>query len=59
MKRRYSPVQRLAWSFGFLPAHVPSFTAVGYELRRQFWRRDARDFAGQTWLVTGATIQSA
>jgi len=34
---------------------TPSYSAIGYHARRLFWRRPRRDFAGQTWLVTGGS----
>jgi dehydrogenase/reductase SDR family protein 12 len=55
MNERCGPAGRLAWSLTFLPTHVPSFTALGYRLRRPFWRTDPRAYDGQRWLVTGAS----
>jgi len=32
-----------------------SFTAIGFHVRRLFWRRFQPDFRGQHWVVTGAS----
>jgi dehydrogenase/reductase SDR family protein 12 len=32
-----------------------SFTAIGFHVRRLFWRRFQPDFRGQQWVVTGAS----
>ena len=34
---------------------TPSYSAIGYHVRRMFWRRINPDFRGQTWLVTGGS----
>jgi dehydrogenase/reductase SDR family protein 12 len=39
----------------FYARFTPSYSAIGYTFRRTFWKRDKRDFSGQTWLVTGGS----
>lgn len=39
----------------FYVRFTPSFTRIGYYVRRLFWRNDNRDFSGQQWLITGAS----
>lgn len=34
---------------------TPSYSAIGFNARRLFWRRFKPDFTGQTWLVTGGS----
>ena len=39
----------------FFSWFMPSFTRVGYTLRKLTWSTSSFDFTGQTWLVTGAS----
>ena len=39
----------------FFTGFIPSFTRIGYRARRARWETLAPDFAGQRWLVTGAS----
>ena len=39
----------------FFTGFIPSFTRIGYRARRARWQPLAPDFAGQRWLVTGAS----
>ncbi|XOV82643.1 MAG: SDR family NAD(P)-dependent oxidoreductase [bacterium] len=39
----------------FFSWFMPSFTRLGYALRRLTWSTRSFDFAGQTWLITGAS----
>jgi len=39
----------------FFSWFMPSFTRVGYGLRKLTWTTRSFDFTGQTWLVTGAS----
>ena len=39
----------------FFSWFMPSFTRVGYGLRKLTWSTKSFDFVGQTWLVTGAS----
>ena len=39
----------------FFSRFLPSFSRIGYNSRRIFWRDSPLDFSGQRWLVTGAT----
>lgn len=39
----------------FYGRFAPSFTAIGYRIRRLRWPRLTTDFRGQRWLVTGAS----
>jgi dehydrogenase/reductase SDR family protein 12 len=34
---------------------TPSYSAIGYHVRRLLWRRPRRVFAGENWLVTGGS----
>lgn len=34
---------------------TPSYSKIGFNLRRLFWRRLKGDFSGQVWLVTGGS----
>ncbi|HEY8537604.1 MAG TPA: SDR family NAD(P)-dependent oxidoreductase [Steroidobacteraceae bacterium] len=40
---------------GFYGRFLLSFSAIGYRCRALFWRPYDANFAGQTWIVTGAT----
>jgi dehydrogenase/reductase SDR family protein 12 len=40
---------------GFYGRFLPSFSAIGYRARALAWARLPDGFAGQTWVVTGAT----
>ena len=39
----------------FFTGFIPSFTRIGYRARRARWETLTPDFAGQRWLVTGAS----
>ena len=39
----------------FFTGFLPSFTRIGYAARKARWEKLAPDFAGQRWLVTGAS----
>ena len=39
----------------FYVRFTPSFTRLGYYVRRPFWGVDNRDYSEQRWLVTGAS----
>lgn len=39
----------------FYVRFTPSYSAIGYHLRRIFWRSRPNQFTGQTWLVTGGS----
>ncbi|MEL6112451.1 MAG: SDR family NAD(P)-dependent oxidoreductase [Pseudomonadota bacterium] len=39
----------------FFVGKLPSFTNIGYQLRRFKWHELTLDFTGQTWVVTGAS----
>ena len=39
----------------FYGRFTPSYTQIGYRTRALLWRDPKPDFAGQTWLVTGAS----
>jgi len=39
----------------FYGRFTPSYTQIGYRTRALFWRDPKPDFAGQTWVVTGAS----
>ncbi len=39
----------------FFSGCLASFTQIGYATRRFMWQKSARDFSGQTWVVTGAS----
>ncbi|MEL7047104.1 MAG: SDR family NAD(P)-dependent oxidoreductase, partial [Pseudomonadota bacterium] len=45
----------LAKILGFYGRFTPNYSRIGYLARRPGWSRDARDFSGQHWLVTGAS----
>lgn len=45
----------MLWNLAFLPLHVPSFSAVGYALRRPLWSPEEPTLQGRTWVVTGAS----
>lgn len=48
-------LQEFVKIFAFYMRFTPSYTKVGYLARGLFLRPFARDFAGQRWLVTGAS----
>jgi len=39
----------------FFTSCLPSFSRLGFHARQPFWRDGPRDFAGQRWIVTGAS----
>lgn len=39
----------------FFSWFMPSFTRIGYTLRKLTWSTESFDFTGQTWLITGAS----
>ncbi|MEO1676116.1 MAG: SDR family NAD(P)-dependent oxidoreductase, partial [Pseudomonadota bacterium] len=39
----------------FFIGKLPSFTNIGFQLRQFKWHEPRLDFAGQTWVVTGAS----
>lgn len=45
----------VAKTLRFYGRFLPSFTAIGYGIRRLTWGPVAADFTDRTWLVTGAT----
>lgn len=50
-----SPIQALIKSVNFYARFAPSFTRIGYVARGLPFRPVRADYAGQTWLITGAT----
>lgn len=49
------PLQALMKSINFYGRFAPSFTRIGYVARGLPFKPVRADYAGQTWLVTGAT----
>jgi dehydrogenase/reductase SDR family protein 12 len=39
----------------FYARFTPSYSGIGYQARRLFWKSSKPDFTGQTWLVTGGS----
>jgi len=52
---RVSKFARLVGAAVFYGRFMPSFSRIGYGLRRLGWNRMQADFSGQTWLITGAS----
>jgi len=48
-------IKKLLMALAFFGRFAPSFTQIGYRVRRLFWKPYAADFRGQHWLVTGAS----
>ncbi|NBY26220.1 MAG: SDR family NAD(P)-dependent oxidoreductase, partial [Betaproteobacteria bacterium] len=48
-------LQQLRKIMVFYGRFTPSYTQIGYWTRALLWRDPKPDFAGQTWLVTGAS----
>lgn len=48
-------LQQLRKIMVFYGRFTPSYTQIGYRTRALLWRVLKPDFAGQTWLVTGAS----
>jgi len=48
-------MSKLLAVLGFYLRFLPSFTRIGYLVRRITWSNDEYDLTGQVWLVTGAT----
>jgi dehydrogenase/reductase SDR family protein 12 len=39
----------------FYARFTPSYSGIGYQARRLFWKSSKPDFTGQTWLVSGGS----
>lgn len=48
-------IRTLTMALAFYGRFAPSFTQLGYRLRRPFWSPYPKDFRGQHWLVTGGS----
>jgi dehydrogenase/reductase SDR family protein 12 len=48
-------LQQLRKVLAFYGRFLPSFSAIGHVARSLAWPREAMDFGGQHWLVTGAS----
>ena len=48
-------LSQLLGALYFYGSRTPSYTALGYLVRRLSWGMQPFDFSGQTWLITGAS----